>query len=106
LSRNCQFCEKEIREGQKAGFVTGIVSDTGLTEISPRTITALVIAPDAELEIDKITEDLLLHNVFMRNAIKIVKLIFTLLIIIGCIQQDTVKDRRNNLSDLLIFPSI
>ncbi|MCD6493757.1 MAG: peptidyl-tRNA hydrolase [Archaeoglobaceae archaeon] len=49
----------EIKEkAEKAGFVTGIVRDAGLTEIPPGTITALVIGPDEESKIDKITRNL------------------------------------------------
>ena len=45
-------------EAEKAGFVTGIVRDAGLTEIPPGTITALVIGPDVESKVDKITGNL------------------------------------------------
>jgi PTH2 family peptidyl-tRNA hydrolase len=49
----------EIKEkAEKAGLVTGIVKDAGLTEIPPGTITALVIGPDEEKKIDKITGNL------------------------------------------------
>jgi len=49
----------EIKEkADKAGLVTGIVKDAGLTEIPPGTITALVIGPDEEKKIDKITGNL------------------------------------------------
>ncbi|RLI78344.1 peptidyl-tRNA hydrolase [Archaeoglobales archaeon] len=49
----------EIKEkAEKAGFVTGIVRDAGLTEIPPGTVTALVIGPDEESKIDKVTRNL------------------------------------------------
>lgn len=49
----------EVKErAEKVGFVTGIVKDAGLTEIPPGTITALVIGPDIESKIDKITGNL------------------------------------------------
>lgn len=49
----------EIKEkAERAGFVTGIVRDAGLTEIPPGTVTALVIGPDEEKKIDRITGNL------------------------------------------------
>ncbi len=42
-------------KADREGLVTGIVRDAGLTEIPPGTITALVIGPDEERKIDRIT---------------------------------------------------
>jgi PTH2 family peptidyl-tRNA hydrolase len=56
---------KDLREmmvlkekAEKEGLVTGVVRDAGLTEIPPGTITALVIGPDEERKIDRITGEL------------------------------------------------
>ncbi len=49
----------EIKDkAERAGLKTGIVIDAGLTEIPPNTITAIVIGPDEEKKIDKITGNL------------------------------------------------
>ncbi|HID43777.1 MAG TPA: peptidyl-tRNA hydrolase [Archaeoglobaceae archaeon] len=46
----------ELKEkAKKAGIATGTVVDAGLTEIPPGTITSIVIGPDEEKKIDKIT---------------------------------------------------
>jgi PTH2 family peptidyl-tRNA hydrolase len=53
----------EIKEkAEKAGLVTGIVRDAGLTEVPPGTITALVIGPAEERKIDGITGKLPLFS--------------------------------------------
>lgn len=43
---------------EKSGLVTGVVQDAGLTEIPPGTVTAIVIGPDEEKKIDRITGNL------------------------------------------------
>jgi len=49
----------EIKEkAEIAGLKTGVVVDAGLTEIPPNTITAVVIGPDEEKKIDRITGNL------------------------------------------------
>ncbi len=49
----------KIKEkAEKAGLSTGVVRDAGLTEIPPGTVTAIVIGPDEEKKIDKITGNL------------------------------------------------
>jgi PTH2 family peptidyl-tRNA hydrolase len=45
-------------KAEKEMLVTGIVQDAGLTEISPGTVTAVVIGPDEERRIDKVTGNL------------------------------------------------
>ena len=45
---------------ERENLVVGIVQDAGLTEIPPGTITAVVIGPDEEKRIDKVTGSLLL----------------------------------------------
>jgi len=46
----------ELKEkAEKAGIATGVVVDAGLTEIPPGTLTSIVIGPDEEQKIDKIT---------------------------------------------------
>jgi PTH2 family peptidyl-tRNA hydrolase len=53
---------KDIKElmilkerAEREGLTTGIVRDAGLTEIPPGTITALVIGPEEEGKIDRVT---------------------------------------------------
>jgi PTH2 family peptidyl-tRNA hydrolase len=49
----------EIKDkADRAGLVTGVVVDAGLTEIPPGTVTAIVIGPDEAKKIDKITGNL------------------------------------------------
>jgi len=49
----------EIKErASKSGLATAVVRDAGLTEIPPGTITAIVIGPDEEGKVDKITGNL------------------------------------------------
>ncbi len=49
----------KIKEkAEKMGLPTGVVVDSGLTEIPPNTVTAIVIGPDYAEKIDKITGSL------------------------------------------------
>jgi len=49
----------EIKDrAERAGITVGVVEDAGLTEIPPGTITAVVLGPDEEKKIDKITGNL------------------------------------------------
>jgi PTH2 family peptidyl-tRNA hydrolase len=46
----------ELKEkAEKAGIATGVVIDAGLTELPPGTLTSIVIGPDEERKIDRIT---------------------------------------------------
>ena len=45
-------------KAENNGLVTGVVQDAGLTEIPPGTITAVVIGPDEDKKIDRITGNL------------------------------------------------
>lgn len=42
----------------RAGLVTAIIKDAGLTEVKPGTVTCVGIGPDKEDRIDKITKKL------------------------------------------------
>ncbi len=49
----------ELREkARKLGLVAEVVRDAGLTEVAPGTVTALVIGPDEESKIDRVTGNL------------------------------------------------
>ncbi len=49
----------ELKErAKKLGLVAEVVRDAGLTEIPSGTVTALVIGPDEEKKIDKVTGNL------------------------------------------------
>ncbi len=49
----------EIKEkASKSGLPAAVVRDAGLTEIPPGTVTAIVIGPDEEKKIDRITGNL------------------------------------------------
>ncbi len=45
-------------KAERENLVVGIVQDAGLTEIPPGTVTAVVIGPDEEKRIDKVTGNL------------------------------------------------
>ena len=53
---------KELRELKKMaddmGITSVLISDAGLTEVEPGTITCLGIGPDAEEKVDKLTGEL------------------------------------------------
>jgi len=55
-----ELLEKE-REAKKAKIPSALISDMGLTELPPGTITALGIGPAPEMMIDKITGSLPLY---------------------------------------------
>ena len=55
-----ELLEKE-REAKEAGIPSALISDMGLTELPPGTITALGIGPAPEWVIDKITGSLPLY---------------------------------------------
>jgi PTH2 family peptidyl-tRNA hydrolase len=55
---NLETMMKLKENAEKAGLVTELIKDAGLTEVSPNTITALVIGPEEEDKIDKITGSL------------------------------------------------
>jgi PTH2 family peptidyl-tRNA hydrolase len=46
---------KYKEQAEDAGLVTGIIVDAGRTELAPGTVTCIVIGPDKEEKIDKIT---------------------------------------------------
>ncbi len=49
----------ELKEkARKLGLVAEVVRDAGLTEVEPGTPTALVIGPDEERKIDRVTGNL------------------------------------------------
>lgn len=54
--------EKELmsykRKAGEAGLIVAVIKDAGRTQVEPGTVTALVIGPDEESKIDKITGDL------------------------------------------------
>ena len=55
-----ELLEKE-REAKEASIPSALISDMGLTELPPGTITALGIGPAPEVMIDKITGSLSLY---------------------------------------------
>jgi len=55
-----ELLEKE-KEAKEAGIPSALISDMGLTELPPGTITALGIGPAPEWVIDKITGSLPLY---------------------------------------------
>ncbi|NOY11649.1 MAG: peptidyl-tRNA hydrolase [Archaeoglobi archaeon] len=56
--KNLEELMRVFEQARKAGLPSGYVKDAGLTEIPPGTITAVVIGPEKEEKIDKITGSL------------------------------------------------
>ncbi len=51
-----------VSEAKKAGLVTYKVSDAGMTEVPPGTLTCVGIGPDTETKVDQITGALSLYR--------------------------------------------
>ncbi len=49
---------KYVQEAKDLGIVTSVISDAGMTELKPGTVTAAAIGPEKDAKIDQVTSKL------------------------------------------------